>query len=207
MLVSINDLQTYMDIRFTNRQQDAAEFVLEGLQSELESFLRRPVEIDSVTETHVIEANHIGIPNASFFYNYSLDTTTQTLSYLDPPVTIYLRNTPVVSVSSVTITTPTMSPVSQVAGRDYVVRRFGIELYRAWANDLITVTYTGGLDGPQIKIFRSLILRAATREMQNMHDDVVGIKDLETRNVAPLETGFTEMELNSIRRWRRRRIA
>lgn len=207
MLVSTNDLQIYMDIRFSNRQQDAAEFVLEGLQSELESYLRRPIEVDEVTETHVIESNHMGIPSASFFYNYSLDTTMQTLSYLDPPVTIYLRNSPVVSVSSITITPPTMSAVAQVEGRDYVVRRYGVELYRGFANDLVTVTYTGGLDGPQIKIFRSLILRAATREMQNMHDDVVGIKDLETRNVAPLETGFTEQELNSIRRWRRRRIA
>jgi hypothetical protein len=43
--------------------------------------------------------------------------------------------------------------------------------------------------------------------MQNMHDDVVGIKDLETRNVAPLETGFTERELLSVKRWKRVRIA
>ena len=27
-------------------------------------------------------------------------------------------------------------------------------------------------------IFKLMILRAATREMQNMHDDVVGVKDL-----------------------------
>ena len=51
-----------------------------------------------------------------------------------------------------------------------------------------------------------MILRAATREMQNMHDDVVGVKDLETRNVAPLETGFLEKELMAIRRWKRVRI-
>jgi hypothetical protein len=43
--------------------------------------------------------------------------------------------------------------------------------------------------------------------MQNMHDDVVGIKDLESRNVAPLETGFSERELNSIRRYRRVRVS
>jgi hypothetical protein len=207
MLVSVNDLQTYMDISFTNRQQDAAEFVLEGLQSELESFLRRPVEVGTFTEQHVIESNHMGIPNASFFYNYSLDTTSQTLSYIDPPATVYLRNTPVATVTSVTIQSPTMSPVAQVNGRDYVVRSFGVELYRAYANDLVTIVYTGGLDGAEIKHFKILILRAATREMQNMHDDVVGIKDLETRNVAPLETGFTEMELNSVRRYRRRRVS
>ena len=52
-----------------------------------------------------------------------------------------------------------------------------------------------------------LILRAATREMQNMHDDVVGIKDLEPRNVAPMETGFTERELLSVKKYRRVRVA
>ena len=37
MLVTVNDLVTYMDISFSLRQQDAAEIVLGGLQSELES--------------------------------------------------------------------------------------------------------------------------------------------------------------------------
>jgi hypothetical protein len=39
-----------------------------------------------------------------------------------------------------------------------------------------------------------------------MHDDVVGIKDLNSRNVAPLETGFLEKELNAMKTYRRRRI-
>jgi hypothetical protein len=52
-----------------------------------------------------------------------------------------------------------------------------------------------------------MILRAATREMQNMHDDVIGIKDLESRNVAPLDTGFTDRELAALRRYRRIRVA
>jgi hypothetical protein len=99
------------------------------------------------------------------------------------------------------------APVEQVAERDYVVRRFGIDLYRARANDIVTVTYSGGLAGDGIPYFKSLILRAATREMQNMHDDVVGVKDLTTRNIAPFETGFSERVLMSVRRYRRFRIA
>jgi hypothetical protein len=43
--------------------------------------------------------------------------------------------------------------------------------------------------------------------MQNMHDDVVGIKDLESRNVAPLETGFSERELMSVKKYKRSRVA
>ena len=69
------------------------------------------------------------------------------------------------------------------------------------------MTYTAGLDGANIKLFKTLMLRAATREMQNMHDDVVGLKDLTTRNVAPLETGFSDRELFSIRRYRRVRVS
>lgn len=206
MLVSVDDLQTHMDIRFSNRQMDAAQMVLEGLQSELESYLRRPVEIGEFTETHVMDSNYVGVPTTSFFYNYSLDTTQNTIGYMQPQATVYLRNSPVISVDSVVITNYLGQSNTQTAGVDYIVRRFGVDVHRAVANDAITITYTAGLDGENIKVFRSLILRAATREMQNMHDDVVGVKDLNTRNVAPLQTGFTELELRSIKRWRRHRI-
>lgn len=207
MLVSIAELKTYMDISLTNRQEDAAELILEGLQSELEMFLGRPVEVATYTEEHVITAEFQGVPSASFFYDYSLDTTGNTLPYIQPPATVYLRNTPIISVDSVKIKSPEGSEVVQVAERDYIVRRFGIELYRAFPNDLVTVEYDGGLDGTSIKAFKLMILRAATREMQNMHDDVVGVKDLNPRNVAPLETGFLEKELMAVKGYKRRRIA
>ena len=208
MLVTVADLTKYMDIRFSNRQEEAAEFVLEGLQSELEGYLRRPVEPTEFTETYIMDSNFVGVPTSAFFYNESLDTTLNTSTYLMPPNTIYLRNSPVVEISSVTIRQQTeKTGVAQTEGNDYTVRRYGVDLYRAYANDEVTIEYTAGLNGNEIKVFKLLILRAATREMQNMHDDVVGIKDLETRNVAPLETGFSERELLSVKRWKRIRIA
>lgn len=283
MLVSISDLTTYMDISFSLRQQDAAEMVLLGLQSELEAFLRRPVEVDEFVETHVIPSYFQGVPATSFFYDHSLDTTGTTINYIQPSVMISLRNTPVASVSQVKIknlsetgmllgeaiqrkaavtaashsgssrtytaanhkftvgqfvsitgcspsdwnvpgkqitavTTNTFTVSGDDAGvfssggeatatgNDYVVQRYGLELYRGFPNDVVEVTYTGGLDGESLHLFKLFILRAATREMQNMHDDVVGVKDLNPRNVAPLETGFTEKELLALRRYRRRRI-
>lgn len=208
MLVSVADLTKYMDIRFSNRQEEAAEFVLEGLQSELEGYLRRPIEPTEFTETYIIESNYVGVPTSSFFYNEGLDTTFNTVSYFSPPQTVYLRNSPVVSVDSVLIRQQTeIAGTAQVEGRDFVVRRYGIDLYRAFANDEVTITYTAGLEGSMIKVFKLMILRAATREMQNMHDDVVGVKDLETRNVAPVEVGFLEKELLAVKRWRRVRVA
>jgi hypothetical protein len=286
MLVSVSDLTNYMDIRFSLRQQDAAEMVLEGLQSELESFLRRPVEVEEYTETYVIPISEQGYPATSFFYDKSIDTTGQAINYVQPSVVFPLRNSPVVKINSVAVqslsltktylaqavhrtsvvssitrsgdiltvtgandftkgqhvtikevvpndynvtvrqilsVTPTSFTIDasiidaevgpyvsggtcKSSGTDYTVQRWGVELYFGFPNDIVEINYEAGLDGEQIKVFKLMILRAATREMQNMHDDVVGVKDLNSRNVAPLETGFTEKELNAIKRWRRRRI-
>jgi hypothetical protein len=210
MLVSVSDLSKYMDIRFSNRQEEAAEFVLEGLQSELESYLRRPIEPTVFEETYVLESNHTGVPMSSFFTNESSSSTdtVSMVSYMQPPQTVYLRNSPVIEVEEVTLRQQGSATASTLTdGIDYVVRRYGIDIFRGFANDVITVSYTAGLAGEGIKVFKLMLLRAATREMQNMHDDVVGIKDLETRNVAPLETGFLEKELLAVKRWRRSRVA
>lgn len=208
MLVSVDELVRYMDIRFSARQEDAAEYVLEGLQSEIETYIKRPIEVQTTTEEHVIQAAMVGMPMASFFYDASLDTTlNQGLSVIAPPVSIYLRNTPVLSVTSVSITNPNGSTLSQDEGVDYIVQRYGVDVYRGYPNDVVTVSYSGGLDGDNIKMFRLMILRAASREMQNMHDDVVGIKDLNTRNVAPLQTGFLDSELQILKQYKKKRIA
>lgn len=288
-LVTVSDLKTYMDISFSNRQEDAAQFVIDGLQSELETYLRRPIEVDSFTETHVLESDHVGLPMGSSLFN---DVYQQTdvdpvgiITYGTPPPTIYLNNSPVVSVQSVTLKnlstnnqvlgealkrsasvssavvtsstvtytasghgftigqtatitgmtnnqlnlaskiitsvtsstfvveesglttgTFTQAGTAVATGYDYTVRKYGIDFYRGYANDNVTITYTAGLAGDGIPMFKLLILRAAAREVQNMHDDVVGIKDLGAREVALQETGFLEKELLSVKRWRRNRI-
>ena len=285
MLVPVSDLRLYMDIYFSERQKDAAEFVLKGLQMELEAYLRRPVRSQVFTESHVIPSSYVGIPATSFFYDSSLNSTGETLNYLMPSIEISLRNTPVIKVTEVrfrniaapyqlmgeavtrscditaaqqnsglatytsaensltvgqTVSINGASPstynlsnkqivsitsntftvtgvvgslgayvsggVATATGNDYIVHRYGLELFRGFSNDIVDVTYSGGLNGDEQDMFRLMILRAATREMQNMHDDVVGIKDLNSRNVAPLETGFLEKELLAMRRYRRRRI-
>ena len=360
MLVTLADLTTYMDISLSPRQQDSAEMILQGLQSELESFLGRPVEVTTFTdETHVLDAKHVNIPLGSYFYNEGLGMGDGNpggiVTYSAPPSTIYLRNTPCVSVSKVTIDGPTLSNnvlgeahkreatitgattqtaaitgavksgnnviytatntflindvvtvtsitpaglnciskaitartgstftvsnsaatgtyvsggsvaggiatytannhgitigqsvtisdivptslnigakrVTAVAqntfsvassgasgvyvsggnvvanGGDYSVRRYGVDIYVGFANDIVKITYMAGVDGTNVKMFKLMILRAATREMQNMHDDVVGVKDLNPRNVAITDTGFLESELKAMKRYMRRRI-
>jgi hypothetical protein len=202
-----------MDISLTNRQQDAAELVLEGLQSELEAYLGRPIEVGTFNEEYTYANIDTGIPMDSFFnnanpfsssfYGSPVDRTT----YLEPPQTVYFRNSPVLTVTEVIYKPLSGTPRTLVEETDYIVRRFGIDVFRAYANDTVEVTYTAGLDGTNIAVFKLMILRAATREMQNMHDDVVGIKDLETRNVAPMQTGFLDSELKALKSFKRNRIA
>jgi hypothetical protein len=123
-----------------------------------------------------------------------------------PPESVYLRNSPVAEILSVKVKPVQGVETTLVAERDYVARRWGMDIYWLMGDDLVTVNYTAGLDGEAIPVFKLLILRAATREMQNMHDDTVGVKDLNTRNVAPLETGFSEREIMSVKKYRRTRV-
>lgn len=215
MLVTVNDLTTYMDVKFTLRQQDAAEMVLAGLQGELEAYLRRPVEVEEFTEEYRLPSNQHGVPMGTFlsidntYYNDSFATSNpvDNMIYAEPPHIIYLRNSPVVNVDTVTVLPLNGNVRTLTADDDYVVHRYGIEYFYGYENDLVTITYTAGLDGTAIPLFKIMILRAASREMQNMHDDVVGVKDLNPRNVGPLVTGFLDTELASVRKYKRSRVA
>ena len=210
-LVTISDLKKYMDITLSNTQTDAAQFVLDGLEADLEHYIGRPITAASFSESHVAPANYSGSSQYSFFYDYNLDrTSTAVADVTKPPFVLYTRRSPVVSVASLTVQGQAdSSATTQTVGRDYVVRRYGVDIFTVQDNDIIVINYTAGLDAAadNTSALKLILLRAASREVQNLHDDVVGLKDLTTRNVAPLATGFTEDEMNSVKRWRRVRIA
>ena len=210
-LATVADLKKYMDITFSNTQEEAALMILTGLEADLEHYIGRPVTAASFSETYVAEANYTGSSAYSFFYDYNNDRTLPTVTDVTkPPYVVYTRQTPIVSVASVTVQGQTDSSATpQTVGNDYVVRRYGIDMFRVNDNDKIVINYTAGLDSAadNTSALKLVILRAASREVQNLHDDVVGMKDLTTRNVAPVETGFTPEELNSVKRWRRVRVA
>lgn len=214
MIVSVNDIKTYMDIKLSARQEDAAEMILAGLQSELEAFLKRPIEVSEYTEEHRLDAMHTGVPMGTFLtandntYNSSFTTSPRNdmTTWATPPPAIYLNNTPIVSIEEVKVK-PLFSEEKILQEEiDYIPRKYGIDYYYGYSDDLITVTYTAGLDGTTIPAMKLMILRAASREMQNMHDDVVGVKDITTRNTGPLVTGFLDTELASLRKYRRVRV-
>jgi len=207
-LVTIGDLKAYMDITFTVTQERAAIMVLEGLQMELESYLRRPVEVMVFSEDHTIPRHYVATSATPVFFDSADDPSGVDQSGAMLETYIYAtRNSPIVEVQSMTSTTPSGTTKALTEGKDFIVRRYGVEIYNGVGADVrIDLIYKAGLDGTDIPYFKLVILRAASREVQNLHDDVVGIKDLETRNVAPLVTGFNESELMSLKRWKRVRI-
>ena len=56
----------------------------------------------------------------------------------------------------------------QVAETDYVQREYGVDMYNAYANDKINITYTAGLDGTSIKAFKILMLVQLLGKYRNM---------------------------------------
>jgi hypothetical protein len=207
VLVTVDDLTTYLDHRLTNREEDIANLILEGLHYQVEDYLKRPIEIRSFSERFIVEATY----KQSIYANTMYDTTLATdlvgahiVRLL--PYTVSFNYSPVVSVDSVTVNADN----ELLVDINYVVRKWGIEINNVRANDIIDVEYQAGLDTEMTKHIKIMILRAAAREMTVQTDDTVGIKDLTSNRSQGESTpasGFTDAELKSIDRWRRKRIA
>lgn len=208
MLVTTADLATYMDLRFDNRQTDAAELILAGIQGEIEALLRRPVEIHEYDEDYFVPEDYLVISSSAYFYDRSLDATADSLAVVaQPPFQLHLNNSPVRSVSLVRMKNrldTTWRTLEQ--GRDYAFTRWGIDIWAAFQYDTINVVYEAGLDGDELPFIKLSILRAAAREMQTQTDDVLGLKDIQTREAKPVFIGLTEDEKKALKRFKRKQI-
>jgi hypothetical protein len=196
-----------MDIsRYSSRQELAAELILAGVQSELETILRRPVEPGEFVETHTVPEDYL------MGRNYYSALTDDFLPFTVPPYPLAVLNSPIVVVDQIRFKpAPAITPTSQwyplTAGVDYTVRKWGVDLYRVAANDVVEVTYTGGLDGDSIAYLKLAILRAASREMLNQTDDVVGLREIQTQQSPERATGFTQEEIAVLKKWKRKQPA
>lgn len=205
MLATVDDLSDYMDMRFSNRQSDAAELVLAGLQSELETYLRRPIEPQEFMEIYVVPEDFLLISSSAYFYDRTLDTAGSIEPIVQPPFQLHLRNSPVISIDRLRIKGRFETSWRTLAqGNDYVATRWGVDTWAAFQHDQIEVSYRAGLSGDNIPYLKLLILRAASREMQEQTDDVVGLKDLQTRDVRSETVGFTDRELAMVKRYKRK---
>lgn len=208
MLVTVSELATYMDLRFDNRQSDAAELVLAGVQGEIEALLRRPIEVHEYDEEYIVPEDYLLISASAYFYDRSLDAQANSLAYIaQPPFQLHLNNSPVLSVSLVRVkerlstSWRTLEP-----GRDYAFTRWGVDLWAAFQYDTINVVYEAGLNGDELPFLKLSILRAAAREMQTQTDDVLGLKDIQTREPKSVFIGLTEDEKKALKRFKRKQI-
>ena len=69
-LVTVGDLKAYMDVSFTETEERAAQMVLEGLQVELETYLRRPVELKTFRESYIVPGDYVPMSTSAPFYDY-----------------------------------------------------------------------------------------------------------------------------------------
>ena len=196
-LVTVDELIEYMsDIRLTQNQRVAAQYVIDGVQQELENYLNRPVEPVLVRE--VGYADRDGIVNVSV--------------------------TPVHEVRSVErmdVTPTTYEPVIEPIDPDEFDRV--VDYLPSTANAMtavpggiytgstgvwFSVVYVGGYKGYVDAALKLAIMRVAARERTNNHDDALSIKTdfAQEPNVPPIQIGWTQDELKKWDRLRRRVI-
>lgn len=104
------------------------------------------------------------------------------------------------------------TPVRQVVGTELVVRAGRLWPGPAFSQLLgytaIPITYEAGFDGrlEEFADVRLAILRVASREMTDRHDDTRSVRDLDTRNEPgpPPVIGWTPEELSRFDRLRAR---
>lgn len=167
-VIDVGDLTDYMSgIDLTAEQRSAADDVIDGVEQELSAYLNRPLTPVTVTET--VTPEHDG--------------------------TLFLKNTPVQSVTSITW------PYGTITG--WQVSEGGVTIPLLYSLP-VTVTYTGGIDASQINAIRLGVLRVAAREMQNRHDDTLSVKELSTQGVPALPEGWQDGELRRLQRWKKR---
>ena len=200
MLVTVEELCDYMDVRVPDEPKyNAATWILEGLQSELESWLRRPIEVGTFTETFDTTVWN-GVNAYELPVGYAPPVQAFSWGFSHTPVT------EVLSVYHTAVGGASVIPEALHYNVNYSITGYGINLFAGLPYGRVTVTYKAGLDGEDIKAFRGMILRAAAREYQNMYDDNRGIQDLNTRQAALQVTGFLDSELERVRRYKRQRI-
>lgn len=199
MIVTAQELSDYMSGFTLNPvygQDDAAAMVLQGIQMDLERYLNRSLEPRTITERVPVDRER-GV--------------------------ILTTKTPIVSI-------PANSPYYFYGDRLFVAGNYStmdVSLFvlgqHISEQEWITVTYTHGYDArsflaggpgdPEFADVRLAVLRVASREMTNRHDDTLSVKGLDTSNegepTGPQNgvQGWTYDELRMHDRLRKRVIA
>lgn len=188
-LISVDQLSTHHNRDYSDAQtQSAAEQVIDGLEGVLTEYLNRPLVAEEFSEQASPMESHW--PSSAH--------------------EVVLRNTPVQSVIEVTM------DGDVVPEGDYTVNPWGLTLrfIHLWSAT-INVTYTAGLvdqnlsgSRPQYAI-QHVLLAAGAREMGRHLEMTHGATSMNVDgySIGLITEFFTESELNTLRRWRRRTVS
>lgn len=181
-IITPNDLETYMGKTWTDAQEDAAQLILSSLEAELSYYLNRPLGAVSYSdEVHRLERHQRQI---------------------------FLRHAPVRTVTELFIGLRDEEVEQDI--EDFDIYAWGIDNVRiAGQGYRALVTYTAGMTSADTVALERVLYSASTREMGKLLIDAQGLERIrvegtEYRFVDSGEGGFTQAELNSVKRFRRR---
>lgn len=178
------DLEIYMGKTFSNAQEDAAQSILASLEAELAYYLNRPLGAQVYTEEE-----HKLVPGQR---------------------QIFVRHAPVQSVTSFYVGMPGEEVEQNID--DFDIFPWGIDNIRiAGTGNQALVTYTAGMTGTDTIALERVLYSASTREMGKYLIDAQGLARLKVEGTDYVltnagEGGFTQTELNSVKRFKRRVI-
>lgn len=184
-VVSVDELERYMKACFDSGDRVAAEEILDGVQSALETKLGSFLTVREVTEDAKV-SRYDGWSSRVFF-----------------------PHRPVVAVSAVLVGGTAVDFSAQpTAPYGFSEWSLGADVHGR-----ITVTYTTGFDAsePEHEGVRLVIKRAAAREMKARADDTQGLGRYSQEGVSVdfVAAGalFTDAEIGGLSRYRHRRFA
>ena len=184
-VVTLPEFQNYMSgTRLSEVQVLSAQAILDGVQSELETYLNRAVQQRRVRETVAVSHNgYAHVSNSPIIALYGV--------YRVNPVT------------GETGTTRLELPYGAWSPGQNMIR-VG---YAATSMGPVSVDYLGGENGDKIPGLKLAIMRVAAREFAHNHDDGMSIQNTELRppeDPTPVAKGWTVEELAKFDRFRRR---
>lgn len=183
-ILTYDDLEIYMGKTFTDAQQDAAMSIIAALEAELEYYLNRPLGARAYADEE-----HKLVPGQR---------------------QIFLRHAPVQSVTSFYVGMPGEEVEQNV--EDFDIFPWGIDNIRiAGTGNQALVTYTAGMTSSDTVALERVLYTASAREMSKFLIDAQGLSRLKVEGTDYVfpdggEGGFTERELNAVKRFKRRVI-
>ena len=183
-VVTLPEFQNYMSgIRMTEIQQLDAVAILDGVQSELEIYINRPLQQRRMTEQ--VECDPLG--------------------------RVFLSVTPIVSVYGV-YRTNIDGTQGEVVDPDALPQRWftrGGNFLTLNRGGVFFIDYLGGVNADIVPAVKLAIKRVAAREYVAKHGDNMVVQSTELRppeDPTPIPKGWTDEELAKFDRLRRRTV-